>query len=157
MLVRYGRASLACAPPNASRDHRRGARQVRQSRLDVSRLVIVAAAEAANQVSYSESDGGSRVWALLYGCAKEVLSPAGAFANSFHGIRRRLLHLSVDILRRPCDDGLIGHHAGPGRPCFKRIRQRDDPRAHAVRRRECLSKARSLMGCPPVTSGFDTP
>src|SRR5438034_4704583 len=25
--------------------------------------------------------------------------PAGAFANSFHGIRRRLLHLSVDILR----------------------------------------------------------
>jgi len=61
-------------------------------------LVIVAAAEAANQVSYSEGNGGSRVWALLYGCAKEVLSPAGAFANSFHGIRRRLLRLSVDIL-----------------------------------------------------------
>jgi hypothetical protein len=64
----------------------------------VSRLVIVAAAEAANQVSYAEGNGGSRVWALLYGCAKEVLSPAGAFANSFHGIRRPLLHLSVDIL-----------------------------------------------------------
>src|SRR5215510_3363202 len=67
----------------------------------VSRLVIVAAAEAANQVSYSKSNGGSCVWALLYGCAKEVLSPAGAFANSFHRIRRRLLHLSVDILRCP--------------------------------------------------------
>jgi hypothetical protein len=40
-------------------------------------LVIVAAAEAANQVSYSEGNGGSRVWALLYGCAKEILSPAG--------------------------------------------------------------------------------
>src|SRR5207244_10437820 len=52
----------------------------------------------ANQVCYSEGNGGSRVWALLYGCAKEVLSPAGAFANSFHGIRRRLLHLCVDIL-----------------------------------------------------------
>src|SRR5258708_26696767 len=62
-------------------------------------LVIVAAAEAANQVSYAEGKGGGRVWALLYGCAEEVLSPAGAFANSFHGIRRRLLHLSVDILR----------------------------------------------------------
>ena len=36
---------------------------------------MVAAAEAANQVSYSEGNGGSRVWALLYGCAKEVLSP----------------------------------------------------------------------------------
>src|SRR5215475_13601743 len=62
-------------------------------------LVIVAAAEAADQVSYAEGNGGGRVWALLYGCAEEVLSPAGAFANSFHGIRRRLLHLSVDILR----------------------------------------------------------
>jgi hypothetical protein len=62
-------------------------------------LVVGAAAEAANQVSYTESNGGSRVRALLYGCAEEVLSPAGAFANSFHGIRRRLLHLSVDILR----------------------------------------------------------
>jgi hypothetical protein len=60
--------------------------------------LIVAAAEAANQVSYAEGNGGGRVWALLYGCAEEVLSPAGAFANSFHGIRRRLLHLSVDIL-----------------------------------------------------------
>jgi hypothetical protein len=62
-------------------------------------LVVGAAAEAANQVSYTESNGGSRVRALLYGCTEEVLSPAGAFANSFHGIRRRLLHLSVDILR----------------------------------------------------------
>jgi hypothetical protein len=62
-------------------------------------LVIVAAAEAANQVSYAEGNGGGRVWAFLYGCPEEVLSPAGAFANSFHGIRRRLLHLSVDILR----------------------------------------------------------
>jgi hypothetical protein len=69
---------------------------------DVLRLIfsalIVAPAEAANQVSYAEGDGGSRVWALLYGCAKEILSPAGTFANSFHGIRRRLLHLSVGIL-----------------------------------------------------------
>jgi hypothetical protein len=56
-------------------------------------------AEAANQVPYAEGDGGGRVWTLLYGCAQEVFSPAGAFANSFHGIRRRLLHLSVDILR----------------------------------------------------------
>jgi hypothetical protein len=63
-------------------------------------LVIVAAAESANQVSYAEGNGGGRVWALLYGCAEEVLSPAGALANSFQGIRRRLLHLSVDILRR---------------------------------------------------------
>ena len=66
----------------------------------VSRLVIVAA-EAANQVSYAEGNGGGRVWALLNGGAKEVLSPGGAFANSFHGIRRRLHHLSVDILRGP--------------------------------------------------------
>src|SRR6516225_9062804 len=67
----------------------------------ISRLVIVAAAEAANQVSYAEGNGGGRVWALLNGGAKEVLSPGGAFENSFHGIRRRLLHLSVDILRGP--------------------------------------------------------
>jgi len=67
----------------------------------VSRLVIVAAAEAANQVSYAEGNGGGRVWALLNGGAKEVLSPGGAFVNSFHGIRRRLLHLSIDILRGP--------------------------------------------------------
>jgi hypothetical protein len=39
--------------------------------------VIVTPAEAANQVSYAEGNGGSRVWALLYGCAKEILSPAG--------------------------------------------------------------------------------
>jgi hypothetical protein len=63
--------------------------------------LIVAAAEAANQVSYAEGNGGGRVWALLYGGAEEVLSPGGAFANSFHGIRCRFLHLSVDILRCP--------------------------------------------------------
>jgi hypothetical protein len=60
--------------------------------------LIVAPAEAANQISYAEGDGSSRVWALLYGCAKEILSPAGAFANGFHGIRRCLLHLPVGIL-----------------------------------------------------------
>jgi hypothetical protein len=64
-------------------------------------VVIVAAAEAANQVSYAEGNGGARVWTLLYGGAEEVLSPGGLFANSFHGIRCRLLHLSVDILRCP--------------------------------------------------------
>jgi hypothetical protein len=48
-------------------------------------LVIITTAEAANQVSYAEGNGGSRVWALLYGCAKEILSSAGGFANSFHG------------------------------------------------------------------------
>ena len=62
---------------------------------------IAAAAKPANQVSYAEGNGGGRVWALLNGGAKVVLSPGGAFANSFHGIRRRLLHLSVDILRGP--------------------------------------------------------
>jgi hypothetical protein len=60
--------------------------------------LIVAPAEAANQVSYAEGNGSSRLWALLYGCAKEILSPAGAFANGFHGIRRCLLHLPVGIL-----------------------------------------------------------
>jgi hypothetical protein len=62
------------------------------------KLVIVASAEAANQVSYAEGNGSSRVWAFLYGCAKEILSPAGAFANGFYGIRRCLLHLPVGIL-----------------------------------------------------------
>ena len=64
-------------------------------------LVTVAAAEAANKVSYTEGDGGSRVWPLLYGCAKEVLSPPSAFADSLGSIGRRLLRLPVRILQRP--------------------------------------------------------
>jgi hypothetical protein len=78
--------------------------------------LIVAPAEAANQVSYAEGNGSSRVWALLYGCAKEILSPAGAFANGFHGIRRCLLHLLVGILygtfRRFCALDLSFYVAG---------------------------------------------
>jgi hypothetical protein len=62
-------------------------------------LVIFAAAEAANQVSYAKRNRGSRVRALLYHCTKEVLGPTGAFVHRFHGIRRRLLHLSIHILR----------------------------------------------------------
>src|SRR5215510_6547873 len=83
----------------AVRSPTRGRTECGNHAATVSRLVIVAAAEAANQVSYAEGNGGGRVWALLYGCAEEVLSSNGAFANNFHGIRRRLLHLSVDILR----------------------------------------------------------
>jgi hypothetical protein len=53
-------------------------------------------AEAANQVSDAEGNGGSRIWAFPYGCAKEFFSPDGAFVNGLQGIRRRLLHLPVD-------------------------------------------------------------
>src|SRR2546421_9024100 len=31
-------------------------------------LVIVSPAQAANQVSYAEGNGGGRLWALPYGC-----------------------------------------------------------------------------------------
>src|SRR5262249_40072751 len=66
--------------------------------LGCSSLIIVPAGEAANQVSYAEGNGSSRVWALLNGCAKEILSPAGGFANNFHGVPRRLPHPFLDIL-----------------------------------------------------------
>src|SRR5215470_9394580 len=63
-------------------------------------LIVGAAAEAANQVSYGEGHRGSRVRALLDGCAQEVVGLAGAFADGFRGVGRRLLRLSVDILQR---------------------------------------------------------
>src|SRR6266481_4078776 len=62
-------------------------------------LVVGAAAEAANQVSYAEGNGGSRVRTLLYGCTHEVVGLAGAFADGFRGSGRRFLRLSVDILQ----------------------------------------------------------
>src|SRR5438552_14395655 len=40
-------------------------------------LVVGAAAEAANQVSYGKRHCGSRIRALLYGCAQEVVGLAG--------------------------------------------------------------------------------
>jgi hypothetical protein len=64
-------------------------------------LVIIAASEAADQVPYAKRDGGGRVWALLYGCTKKVISSTGAFANDFGSIGHRLLRLSVRILHRP--------------------------------------------------------
>src|SRR5215475_13080178 len=63
-------------------------------------LIVGAAAEAANQVSYGEGHRGSRVRALLDGCAQEVVGLAGTFADGFRGVDRRLLRLSVDILQR---------------------------------------------------------
>src|SRR5262245_28391108 len=63
-------------------------------------LVADAAAEAANQVSDGEGHRGSRVRALLDGCAQEVVGLAGTFADGFRGVDRRLLRLSVDILQR---------------------------------------------------------
>ena len=63
-------------------------------------LIVGAAAEAANQVSYGEGHRGSRVRALLYGRTQEVVGLAGAFADGFRGVGRRLLRLSVDILQR---------------------------------------------------------
>src|SRR6266446_6142988 len=62
-------------------------------------LIVGAAAEAANQVSYGEGHRGSRVRALLDGCTQEVVGLAGAFADGFRGVGRRLLRLSVDILQ----------------------------------------------------------
>ena len=56
-------------------------------------LVIVAASEAADQVPYAKRNGGGRVGPLLYGCTKEVISSASAFANDFGSIGRRLLRL----------------------------------------------------------------
>src|SRR5262249_35492132 len=66
----------------------------------VSRLVIVAAAEAANQISYTEGKRGSRVRPVLDGCTQEVVGLAGTFADGFRGVCCRLLCLSVDILQR---------------------------------------------------------
>src|SRR5215472_15968960 len=63
-------------------------------------LIVGAAAEAANQVSYGEGHRGSRVRALLDGCAQEVVGLAGTFADGFRGVGRRLLRLSIDILQR---------------------------------------------------------
>src|SRR5262245_66015013 len=63
-------------------------------------LVADAAAEAANQVSDGEGHRGSRVRALLDGCTQEVVGLAGTFADSFGGVGRRLLRLSVGILQR---------------------------------------------------------
>src|SRR5215475_919437 len=60
----------------------------------VSRLVIVAAAEAANQISYTEGKRGSRVRPLLDGCTQEVVGLAGTFADGFRGVGCRLLCLS---------------------------------------------------------------
>ena len=62
-------------------------------------LVIFAAAEAANQVSYAKRNRGSRVRALLYRCTKEVLGRAGAFVNNLDSIGGCLRRLSVCILR----------------------------------------------------------
>ena len=50
---------------------------------------------------YAKRNRGSRVWALLYGCTKEVLGPAGAFANNLGSIGGRLRRLAVCILQRP--------------------------------------------------------
>src|SRR6266446_8594420 len=62
-------------------------------------LIVGAAAEAANQVSYGEGHRGSRVRTLLDGCTQEVVGLAGAFADGFRGGSRRFLRLSVDILQ----------------------------------------------------------
>jgi hypothetical protein len=64
-------------------------------------LIIFAAAEAANQVSYAKRNRGSRVRALLYRCTKEILGPAGGFVNNLDGIGGRLRRLSVCILQCP--------------------------------------------------------
>src|ERR1700751_1845460 len=68
-------------------------------RMQTTALVVGAAAEAANQVSDSEGDSGSRVRALLDGCTQEVVGLAGTFADGVRGVGRRLLRLSVDILQ----------------------------------------------------------
>src|SRR5215467_1115620 len=62
-------------------------------------LVVDAAAEAANQVSYGKRHCGSRVRALLYGRTQEVVGLAGGFADGVGRSRRRVLCLSVDILQ----------------------------------------------------------
>src|SRR5258708_19668463 len=62
-------------------------------------LVVGAAAEAANQVSYGKRPCGGRVRALLYGCTQEVVGLAGGFADGVGRSRRRVLCLSVDILQ----------------------------------------------------------
>src|SRR5262249_27545957 len=59
-------------------------------------LVVDAAAEAANQVSYGQGHRGSGVRALLYGCTQEVVGLAGGFADGVGRGRRRVLRLSVD-------------------------------------------------------------
>src|SRR5262249_26568222 len=48
-------------------------------------LIVGAAAEAANQVTYTKGNGGGRVRALLDGCAQKVVGLAGGFAD---GVRR---------------------------------------------------------------------
>jgi hypothetical protein len=56
----------------------------------VTRLGVPFLTTLHNRLDTSKGNGGSRIWALPYGCAKEILSPTGAFVHSFHGIRRRL-------------------------------------------------------------------
>src|SRR5215471_19017892 len=60
-------------------------------------LVVGAAAEAANQVSYGKRHCGSRVRALLYGCTQEVVGLAGGFADGVGRSRRRLLCLALEL------------------------------------------------------------
>jgi hypothetical protein len=61
-------------------------------------LVVRAAAEAADQISYSQSDSGSRVGTLLYGRTQEIVGFAGTFADGFGGVCRSLLGLAVHVL-----------------------------------------------------------
>src|SRR5260370_17689344 len=62
-------------------------------------LVVGAAAEAANQVSYGKRHCGGRVRALLYGCTQEVVALAGGFADGVGPRPPPVLCLSVDILQ----------------------------------------------------------